>query len=217
VARWLTRYEGWMTQQLQRGGIASVTPHYPPHRQLRHLPGAQRESNRLARLFAARLVAATSADVLTLLKEPDDTPMAVLHFAGHGSFDEAMPLFSTIALEDRDLRAAELRSAEVKLGERSRSLVVFNACNTGASGAGGGTVGGWAEVFLHRRFGGFIAPLWGIDDGWAKSLTPELLTLVLEEGERVGRALQRLRGQYGRDSLTYLSYVYYGDVMARFV
>ena len=44
------------------------------------------------------------------------------------------------------------------LGEINRPLVIFNACEVGATGSVLGTVGGWAEAFLHGRFAALSRP-----------------------------------------------------------
>ena len=94
------------------------------------------------------------------------------------------PPHSNIKLEDGELAASEIERPEVRLGRACRTLVFFNACEVGAAGAVFGEVGGWADAFLGRQFGGFIAPLWSVDDEDAGVVAIELL-------ERIGRRASR--------------------------
>jgi hypothetical protein len=102
------------------------------------------------------------------------------------------------------------------LGEHYRTLVVMNAREAGATGTVLGSIGGWAEAFMNRRCGDFVAPLWALFDSDAHRVISEFY-LFIQGGVRVADALQTIRKQYGQDSPTFLSYLFYGDVMARFV
>jgi hypothetical protein len=55
-----------------------------------------------------------------------------------------------------------------------------------------------------------------VDDVHARTAVVTLLGLVLKEKETVGRALMRVRREFGPLSPTYASYIYFGDVNARF-
>ena len=93
---------------------------------------------------------------------------------------------SSIALEDADLRVAQIRHQGISLGEKYRTFVIFNACEVGATGEVLGDVGGWAEAFAYRRFGGFLAPLWAVFDGHAKVAMERFLEAVLVLGLPIG-------------------------------
>jgi hypothetical protein len=79
-----------------------------------------------------------------------------------------------------------------------------------------GGIGGWAETFVSERFAGFIAPLWPVQDSHASTAVKRLVEDLWVKHLSVGEALQRLRRDEAKTSPTYLSYVYVGDVMARF-
>jgi len=104
----------------------------------------------------------------------------------------------------------------VRLGRACRTLVFFNACDVGAAGAVFGEVGGWADAFLGLQFGGFIAPLWSVDDEDAGVVATELLERIGKRHEPIGAALREIRAAHGATSPTFYSYLYYGDVTARF-
>ena len=101
------------------------------------------------------------------------------------------------------------------LGEINGPLVIFNACEVGATGSVLGTVGGWAEAFLRREFRGFIAPLWPVDDIDASTIMGELFAAVIRDHTTVGEAMRDIRRRHGPASPTYFAYLFYGDVMAR--
>jgi hypothetical protein len=214
VGRWIKRWDGYMRNSLPPGRLCTIAPKYASAS--RALKRAQLESDALVAAFSARRENGTRAAVLALLEtEPPSEPLAVLHFAGHGKFAPAAATQSNIKLEDGDLSASEVERPEVHLGEACRTLVFFNACEVGAAGAVFGEVGGWADAFLGRQFGGFIAPLWSVDDEDAGVVAEELLKRILTQHEPIGAALRAVREAHGATSPTFYSYLYYGDVTAR--
>lgn len=214
TARWIKRWDGFMRQRVPAGRICTIAPKYASAS--RALKRAQLESDKLVADFGARKEAGTRAAVFALLEAaaPPEA-LAVLHFAGHGVFASDAASHSAIKLEDGDLAAAEVERPEVKLGRACRTLVFFNACEVGAAGAVFGEVGGWADAFLGRQFGGFIAPLWSVDDEDAGVVAAELLQRICRNHEPVGAALRAVRAAHGDTSPTFYSYLYYGDVLAR--
>jgi hypothetical protein len=214
TARWIKRWDGFMRQRVPAGRICTIAPKYASVS--RALKRAQIESDKLVADFGARKEAGTRAAVLALLEAaPPPEALAVLHFAGHGVFAADAASHSAIKLEDGDLAAAEVERPEVRLGRACRTLVFFNACEVGAAGAVFGEVGGWADAFLGRQFGGFIAPLWSVDDEDAGVVAADLLQRICRNHEPVGAALRAVRAAHGDTSPTFYSYLYYGDVLAR--
>jgi hypothetical protein len=215
VARWIKRWDGYMRNSLPAGRLVTIAPKYASAS--RALKRAQTESEKLVADFAALRTDGTRAAVLKLLETAAPTePVAILHFAGHGQFAPDAAVDSNIKLEDGALAASEIERPEVKLGRACRTLVFFNACEVGAAGAVFGEVGGWADAFLGRQFGGFIAPLWSVDDEDAGVVAIELLERIGRRREPIGAALREIRAAHGAISPTFYSYLYYGDVMARF-
>jgi hypothetical protein len=214
VARWIKRWDGYMRNQVPAGRIFTIAPTYPSAS--RALKRAQTESNMLVTHFAAHKEDGTRAAVLRLLETTSPAePVSILHFAGHGKFAPEAATDSNIELEDGELAAAEVDRPEVKLGQMCRTLVFFNACEVGAAGAVFGEVGGWADAFLGRQFGGFIAPLWSVDDEDAGEVAVELLNSIVKEHQPIGAALRAVREVHGATSPTFYSYLFYGDVTAQ--
>jgi CHAT domain-containing protein len=143
----------------------------------------------------------------------------MVHYAGHGVCKVNKAKFAQLLLEDGDLSVRNVRRKETQLGKNRHSLVFFNACEVGASGLNLGVIGGFAEALTEDEFGAFIAPLWAVYDGDASEVLSEFLQHVLLSDKRqtFATALQNIRIEFGEQSPTFLSYTYYGDVMARFV
>lgn len=214
VARWITRWDGYMRNRLPGGRIFTIAPKYPTAS--RQLPRAQSEAQALVDRFHAERVDGTKLAVTALLETTlPPEPVAILHFAGHGKFTGDAPTESNIKLEDGALSASEVERPEVRLGRACRTLVFFNACEVGAAGSVFGEVGGWADAFLGRQFGGFIAPLWSVDDEDAGIVATELLDGIVNRHEPIGEVLRAVREKHGAASPTFYSYLYYGDVTAR--
>jgi pimeloyl-ACP methyl ester carboxylesterase len=216
VARWLLDYQTSMTARLTQGDLLTIAPDYQFHPHLAPLPQAQEESRQLSKRFRAVRVAGRRQPVLNLLGGGYARPVGLLHFAGHGKYspnNEVSP--SCIYLEDGDLKTLEVRNSLVMLGQKSRPLVIFNACEVGTATDMLGGIGGWAETFVSESFAGFIAPLWPVQDAHARNAVEQLVADLREKQLSVGEALRRLRQSEARTSPTYLSYVFVGDVMAR--
>jgi hypothetical protein len=217
VARWLLDYQTSMSARLTQGDILTVAPDYQFHPHLAPLPQAQEESRQLSKRFRAVRVAGRRQPILSLLTGGYPRTVGLLHFAGHGKYsanNEVSP--SRVFLEDGTLQTLEVRNSLTMLGQKSRPLVIFNACEVGAATEMLGGIGGWAETFVSERFAGFIAPLWPVQDAHARSAVEHLVADLMEKRLSVGESLRQLREREAKTSPTYLSYVYVGDVMARF-
>ena len=75
-------------------------------------------------------------------------------------------------------------------------------------------MGGWADALLRREFGGFIAPLWAVEDQDASVVIDELIAGIVKDRRPVGEVLRDIRKKHGSKSPTFYSYLYYGDVTA---
>jgi hypothetical protein len=219
VARGLLGYPDRIRPVLPlHGEIVTMAPDYTNRRPpaLPVLAAATEESAMLQAKFRARAIAPGNARrLLDELADRNHKPVRILHFAGHGRVDA--PVFNShLACEDGDVSIAQVRRHETRLGESYGTFVVLNACQVGAAGDVLGEVGGWAEAFAYCNFSGFVAPLWAVFDGHAKLAMTDLFDAILMQGKSVGEALRDVRAEWGKYSPTVLSYVYYGDVNARF-
>jgi len=213
VARWIGRYQGWMSNRLPSGQLIAIAPKYSSTSTRLELAEATAEE--LVSALGAQRVAGTLAALRGLLEQPPAGTVALLFFTGHGLFDAGSAAASAIKLEGgKSLAVDEVARREVRLGERDGTLVFFNACEVGATAATLGDVGGWANAFLSRRFGAFIAPLWAVEEEHAAEVTRELMTQIVTNHQPIGAALRDLRAKHGDESPTFLSYLLYGDVTA---
>ncbi len=219
VGRWLLDFEGTMRARLPAGDVVTVAPDYAGRgADVARLAAAQDEAAMLVKQYKARRVEpATHAQLLTLLHAADGArPVAVLHFAGHGEFDRGAANGSRVLLADGDLRVNDVRSVDTQLGRRFGTFVVFNACEVGRGTRVLDTIGGWAEAFLHERFGGFVAPLWPAYDVDAEVVMREFFDGAVAGRRPLGEVMRDIRERHADESPTFLSYMYYGDVMGRF-
>ncbi len=216
VARWLLDYQTSMTSRLPEGTLLTVAPDYSLHKSLTSLPAAQAEADMLCSRFQAVRIPGKRQALMEVLKGEPPTPVSLLHFAGHGEYSGNPVKPSVIHLEDNEvLHTLEVRNSRASLGRRSRPLVLFNACEVGGATDVLGGMAGWAEAFVRGRFGGFIAPLWPVQDDHALRVVEGLVEDLLVKRLTVGEALRAMREREAHTSPTYLAYVYVGDVMAR--
>jgi hypothetical protein len=213
IARWLLDHKSTMCPTLRPGRIVTVAPRYDGSRGLDRLDAAENESEGLQRKFGAMGVPGRSREVLDVLGGGLGVPITIFHFAGHGSH-HGRSEDSELYLEDRSLRALELRHDSITLGKQHRTLVVLNACEVGTTSEQLGAVGGWPEVLLEREFGGVLAPLWPVRDHDARDVVERVVGAVMK-GHSVAEVLRHTRAELGHRSSTYYAYVYVGDVMAR--
>jgi CHAT domain-containing protein len=219
VARGLLKYPDRLRPVLPLyGEILTVAPDYAKRvtSPLPPLVAAGEESAMLQARFGAQPIAPASARrIIATFADARKKPVRLLHFAGHGRFETPADS-SHLACEDGDVSIHHVRSQDTRLGENYKTFVILNACELGATGDVLGEVGGWAEAFAYRNFSGFIAPLWAVFDDHAKLAMQTFFEAILVNGKPVGEALRDVRAAYGPHSPTFLSYVYYGDVNARF-
>jgi len=187
------------------------------------LPQAALEGERLCTLLddvpglAVTLLAGRSVrriPLLAALQEHD-----VVHFAGHSHFDAATPSDSGWRLADGVLTAGEL----AKL--RPPPLIVFsNSCEAATSAAWQGGAGydghafGVGSAFLIAGVPNYVGTFWVVHD--AESVTfATAYYRTLATGGSLGAALAAARravvDAHGARSLTWASYLLYGDPAAR--
>jgi len=213
IARWVRRHDGHLRQSLPRGAIATFAPSYPEDPRYR-LPFAAAESAWLCREFGAIRCSPDRASFITTLAEglPDEK-IGLLHFAGHGSFDEDGA--HGILMDDDWVGRIEVDHRGTKLGRKDGTFVVFNACDVGNVAYTLGMVEGWASMFTRLEFGGFVAPLWRVADRHASEFVREFVKGLQRDGLELGEAMRRSREAAADGSPTAFAYVCYGDVLAR--
>jgi hypothetical protein len=149
----------------------------------------------------------------------------VIHFAGHAYFDDDDPDRSGFVLKEEEL----FLSQKIQRFVEGQPLVFLNACQTGvtANEANPQSVGeyfwkpaeGLASAFLYGGALGCVGSLWPVYDEPAAEFAIEFYNQVLE-GQMIGEAMRRTRRSIKAkhpDSITWASFVLYGDPTFRLV
>lgn len=113
------------------------------------LPDAEEEARAIARLWGRNASVYTRGEAREEVARREMQRARIVHFAAHGIFDDANPMFSQIVLA-RDEKSAHdgvLQAWELARLDLAADLVVLSACDTarGHYGAGEGLIGmSWA-------------------------------------------------------------------------
>ena len=181
------------------------------------LPHAILEGKAIAETYGALTVAASDTAVISLMKcllqrEGAQFLPTVVHFAGHGKTDVNNPQFTGLKLMGGALFDSFAVRGLSLLGAQ-KPFVFLNACEAGASSDTLGRLGGLVGAFLGEGTGGFVAPLWEVNDVEASDIAIEFYRRTLDEGETVGEAMRAIRRRFTAESAsaTALAYVYYGN------
>jgi CHAT domain-containing protein len=134
--------------------------------ELRPLPGARDEADRIARLYEAHTIVA-GKDVTRAALLGGLPRHSILHFAGHARFRDEAPEQSFLALasgagdEPGLIRTWEIAMLDLP----DLALVVLSACSTSSRSATRvGGFSGLAEAFLRAGAHGVVGTLWDVDD-----------------------------------------------------
>lgn len=184
------------------------------------LPYARAEREYLSKLAAAHpgvadesLASATFTALDELLRRGG---INLYHFAAHGDFDYGTPGDAQLPLADgQSFRAKDLHGARQTQLAKDRPFVFLNACRVGQQGFSLTQLGGWAAALIQRsRCGGFVGPLWSVNDGRAYRFARAFYQ-ALANSETVGAAAQQARQRIAGTDPTWLAYSLYAHPNAR--
>jgi hypothetical protein len=210
VARWPSAQGTGLRQILPRGSIESFVPNYSSGT----LPAAIKESQWVVSTLSAIARTATKQNFIDLMQcKGASKTIGILHFAGHGKASNGLR-DSGIRLSDDWVLIDDIDNSQTKLGQRDRSIVVLNACETGAGNTQLGWFEGWAPMLARRGFSAIIAPLWRVQDNAALSLMQSGLTHLVTSGGTLGESFTNARASISNDSVASFAFMTYGDVMA---
>ena len=183
------------------------------------LPGADDEGRRLRAALALRGLAVQSvvgdeASRAAVLAATGSTDCDVLHFAGHGHFDEDDPGASGLVCA----RGEVLRGADLAGLDSLPPLVFFNACEAARVRAGSASrrrrarrAGSVAEAMLDGGVANFIGTHWPVGDDAALGFATHLYA-SLADGAMLGEAvLGARRALQSSGSVDWADYVHYGN------
>lgn len=156
----------------------------------------------------------------------------VIHFAGHAYFDKEDPDLSGLILHDEQengTRREIFFAQKIRRLLNGRPLVFLNACHSSRTanedepqqveGYLQTPAEGLASAFIYGGAIGCIGALWPVYDSPAAEFAISLYRRVLE-GFMIGEAMRLTRLDSRKqhpDSLTWASYVHYGDPTFRLV
>ncbi|MBI5178221.1 MAG: CHAT domain-containing protein [Nitrospinae bacterium] len=128
------------------------------------LPSALAEGEKLVRLFpSAKLYSAKQASKSAFLAEAAGYDL--IHFASHGEFNEASPLFSSLRLAKEGNGNGKLEVHEIFSMDIKPYLVTLSACQTGLGSIGNGDeVVGMNRAFIYAGSPAVLSSLWSVSD-----------------------------------------------------
>jgi CHAT domain-containing protein len=135
------------------------------------LPGAEREVNEVAALFAQKQIY-VQRDATKLTFKQHANQSAVLHVAAHAEVDDVDPLFSRILLANDGQDRGLLEAREVYgLDMHGVSLVTLSACESGLGKVlKGEEIVGFTRSFLSAGASAMVASLWPVADDATEAL-----------------------------------------------
>lgn len=196
------------------------------------LPGARQEGrevvtvlNEMARKFKVTLdvidrVGPTECDPVEILALLLNEDFDIVHFAGHGIFDERNPSHGGwVFSKDCILSAREIFRAR-----RVPRLVFANACFSAVVRPGqplgaaemNKQLAGLAEAFFERGVQNYLGAGWPVDDGPAVTFAKAFYEQVLQ-AQTLGNAIAGAREAILQDGPTWGAYQHYGDVNGRLI
>ena len=187
----------------------------------RDLTGAQKEGDRLTKLFKdnrgdVTVLSGQAASRAGVLKELAAGTYDILHYAGHADFSVSNPGEGGLVLSDGRLTAADMQS----IGKMPQ-LIFLNACESGrlrGSGAApDASVGmlspsiGIAESFLVHGAANFVGTFWKVDDIAADSFAATFYAGLLA-GKPLSVAMREARiGIQKIGPRDWANYLHFGD------
>jgi pimeloyl-ACP methyl ester carboxylesterase len=144
----------------------------------------------------------------------------IIHFAGHGFFNDAEPdLGGWVFGRDRTLTAREIFRSR----GRTPRLVFANACysavvnpNVPAADVMGRQLAGLVEAFFERGIANYVGAGWPVGDAAAVTFASTFYDLILR-GQTLGEAMSQSRRAILSLGSTWGAYQHYGQVHTRLV
>ncbi len=128
------------------------------------LPFAEREAGSIGREYDGSELLLRKEATETKVKE-DIGKFNGIHFASHGVYDSATPLFSTLKLTRDDANDGNLTANEVFSLNLNASLIMMSACQTGLGKlTTGDEIIGLNRAFIYAGAPSVISTLWRVND-----------------------------------------------------
>ena len=163
------------------------------------LPEAAAEVNGIGKLYpAGRSKVLTGSAATEAALRADAGHYSVIHIAAHGLYDDAKPLYSSLALapspgisrtaaDDGNLEAREIMDLHL-----AAKLVILSGCETARSSGSGMGIAGMSWALFIAGAPSTVASLWKVDSRSTEVLMTELHK-GLAQGETTARALREAK------------------------
>jgi len=141
--------------------------------------------------------------------------LEIIHFCGHGFFNNEQPELSGLILTDGVLTAQEIQEMKIQ----GFPLVFANSCESASIKKSERAIGinGVARAFLTAGAIGFIGPIWEITDALAAEFAEVFYNKLIIEKMTVGEAIREtkieLRKKY--HYILWASFSFFGDPTLR--
>lgn len=195
------------------------------------LPGAREEGRAVVKVFQSmkekhsglaitieQRIGANECDPVELLALILSEEFDLIHYSGHGDFDERNPAKSGWVLGKNDMLSAR----DIFRARRVPRLVFANACFSGVIRTGepftlqesNRSLAGLAQAFFERGVQNYIGTGWPVDDVAAVEFARVFYDQALS-GHEFGSALSKAREAILTSGSTWGAYQHYGQATAK--
>jgi hypothetical protein len=224
LTRWLldTDFQPQSNLHIRKKSARYVIPDYANEDDA--LPNAEAEQKLISDLFDATALPQAQSALYRALGDPDSYDL--LHFCCHGTGDSSDIMQARIELAGkcRDVDGKRKCTKEYLSAEtvrqtvsvqKSRPLVVMNACQSGTAGYAMSGLAGFAPAFLQGGAGAFIGTHWNVEDSAGLQFAETFYGQLLN-GNTVSEAMNAARTDARKyNDASWLAYVAYADPYAK--
>ena len=196
------------------------------------LPGAREEGRAVVQILQTiqeeqgldlkieQRIGAAECDPVELLALILSEEFDLIHYSGHGDFDEKNPAHSGWIFA----RAHVLSARDIFRARRVPRLIFANACFSGVVRSGkpfsleesNRNLAGLAQAFFERGVQNYIGTGWPVDDAAALTFAKAFYSEALA-GADLGSALGKARGEILHLGSTWGAYQHYGQATAKLI
>jgi CHAT domain-containing protein len=196
------------------------------------LPGAREEGRAVVQILRhmkeaqgldltiEQRIGADECDPVELLALILSEEFDLIHYSGHGDFDEKNPAKSGWIFGKENILSAR----EIFRARRVPRLIFANACFSGVIRSGkpftlqesNRSLAGLAQAFFERGVQNYIGTGWPVDDAAALEFAKVFYTETLS-GADLGSALAKARREILNDGSTWGAYQHYGQATTKLI
>ncbi|BAY66438.1 TPR repeat-containing protein [Calothrix brevissima NIES-22] len=182
-------------------------------KQLKPLPGSEREAKAIAPLLNAQALTGKEATETAIKAQVSQA--SIIHFATHGLFDHFQGLQSSIALAPSASDDGFLTAEEILNLKLNADLVVLSACNTGRGKITGDGVIGLSRSLFIAGTPSVLVSLWSVPDAPTAELMTEfyqnLYQKKLDKAQALRQAMLKVKEQYPNTPRKWAAFTLIGE------